>query len=553
MLFMVHRQKKTNGALRFARVALHRSEETPNLHAFELFAMIELPFGNGITAAILFFVFELVFIPILIDSTSRAASFLVDRRANKDIHIRVSSLPYPLWNEGLLSREWSHLLLFLFRMTCIAIPVYLETRLEYREQPVMVTRSLPNAFVITSKVELPFNEQVLLQNETSDFSNVLNTCSFIDEEGWLVARLANVTYVPGEISIDFRTFPQFEEDFSLDDFGNEPDYDSGYSPGDETEFETSTHTITSNLLYEVFCIDGTEETLFRVIEAENIRETDPYSRDPNITLHLSPEIVDSFSVVNHLKIDAIVSDGEGIDCFIPVLTTWFQSGKTLTISCHKKLGKRIFFYTTSAHVDVFREQNSSIVTPAEALVNIVPESFTVMLQFVAAIEFKEQIMLDAEFLMKQEDPVIEELDSSLSGVSRLYHALGIYLYTKTENESVTMAGESVHERTILDRHVIIIGGIELSVIILFELVVRLCFFCCAHEIQKPNTVEGLSESWSRAITPATTSVKNSRVRLKLRKRTVRGVERYVYEPVADEDREQNHNEGVLDLIVNSNG
>ena len=156
-----------------------------------------VPLSTGVIAAIIFFIFEIIVFPLTFSATSKAAAFSLQRRTKKGQSIKVRSINFPVWTEGLLDGQKTHWGLLIVRIVFIAIPVYLETRLQTVEQPVFETIVLPHTYEVN-----PVKDSVIygdttnesLLNLQNNAELVANACTHYDADGWLIATVGNVTY-----------------------------------------------------------------------------------------------------------------------------------------------------------------------------------------------------------------------------------------------------------------------------------------------------------------------------------------------------------------------
>ncbi|KAI0558241.1 hypothetical protein FGB62_225g09 [Gracilaria domingensis] len=473
----------------------------------ESLTMIELPFGNGGTAALLFLIFELLVFPILVTATANAASLFSHTSAKKDKNIRVHSLSYPLWNEGLYSRQWSHALLFLLRLVCVAIPVYLETRLDFRDHHHLVTKRVQNAFV---------SEPVLGWLNYSNHANgsiydlrgqaqlVFDRCSFTDQDGWVTASVGNVTYS------------------------------------------------SRNDLLLINCIDGTDKQIYRTkgelpgeadldfllhgeLRPGDLRGKLSFSFVEGPRVVLQPSFESDFYLPNETayepkSVNVSVANASGFECFLP--SFYRSNGIDFQFNCHNISGNVIDYYSVVKDVnDVSssqRENSSKGENSSVYDVSIGP--LDVVLQKLGTLEFRERVLVTAEHVVDSDFGSGSLLPRTLEG---LFTAIRTVLYTRTDNLTVILPGEEVSQRTIVDEVIIIVGAIEVGAIVVFGLAIQLCFKYRWGHVQSPNTVDGLSQCWARSIACGERSGATGEkvINLRLRKTTADGDGRALLEPV----------------------
>ncbi|KAI0559438.1 hypothetical protein FGB62_151g02 [Gracilaria domingensis] len=467
--------------------------------------MIELPFGNGVTAALVFLIFELLVFPILITATANAASLFSHTLAKKNKTIRVHSLSYPLWNEGLYSRQWSHALLFLLRLVCVAIPVYLETRLDFRDHHHLVTKRVQNAFVSEPVLDW-LNYSTHANGSIYDLRYqaelVFDRCSFTDEDGWVTASVGNVTY-----------------------------------------------SSRNDLLF-INCIDGTAKQIYRTkgelpgeadldfwlhgkLKPGDLRGKLSFSFVEGPLVVLQPSFEDDFYLPDETayepkSVNVSVANASGFECFLPSFDTSF--GFAFQFICHNISGNVIDYYyifkdvievSSSQRENSSRGENSSVYD-----VSIGP--FDVVLQKLATLEFRERVLVTAEHVVNR--GIGFTLAGSLEG---LFSAFRSVLYTRTNNLTVIVPGEEVSQRTIVDEVIIIAGAIEVGAIVVFGLAIQLCFKYRWGHVQSPNTVDGLSQCWARSIACGERSGATGEkvINLRLRRTAADGDGPALFEPV----------------------
>ncbi|KAI0556804.1 hypothetical protein FGB62_399g01 [Gracilaria domingensis] len=470
----------------------------------ESLAMIELPFGNGGTAALVFLIFELLVFPILVTATANAASLFSHTLAKKNKNIRVHSLSYPLWNEGLYSRQWSHALLFLLRLVCVAIPVYLETRLDFRDHHHLVTKRVQNAFVSEPVLDW-LNYSTQRNSSIYDLRDqaelVFDRCSFTDEDGWVTASVGNVTY-----------------------------------------------SSRNDLLF-INCIDGTDKQIYRTkgelpdkadldfwlhgkLRPGDLRGKLSFSFVEGPLVVLQPSFENDFYLRNETayepkSVNVSVANASGFECFLPSFEPVEIDFEFL---CQHISGNVIDYYyvvkdfnevSSSQREYSPRGENSSVYD-----VTIGP--LDVVLQKLGTLEFREQVLVTAEHVVNI--GIGFGFGSTLDG---LFTDLRSVLYTRTDNLTVIVPGEEVSQRTIVDEVIIIVGAIEVGAIVVFGLAIQLCFMYRWGHVQSPNTVDGLSQCWARSIACGQRSGATGEkvISLRLRKSAAEGDGPALLEPV----------------------
>ena len=168
---------------------------------------IVVPISTGLIAAIIFFIFEVFLFPLIFYATSRMAALSLQRHAEKGQPVRVKSIPFPMWTEGLLAGHRTHWVLFIFRIVLIVISVYLETRLRTEELSRFDTFILPHVFEVNRRADLLTYENYSdekIWNLRRDAELVARTCMTYHGDGWVTASDANVSYDKNENLVDFN-------------------------------------------------------------------------------------------------------------------------------------------------------------------------------------------------------------------------------------------------------------------------------------------------------------------------------------------------------------
>ncbi|KAI0560133.1 hypothetical protein FGB62_124g07 [Gracilaria domingensis] len=372
----------------------------------------------------------------------------------------------------------------------------------------MVEKILPHAFVIESRSDSPMEKQKV-GNGSFDADLVFRSCSYVDAEGWLIASVANLTFVNGVMNISYGDAPEYNKNFTFD------------------------------LLHRVNCIEETEKSLFRIMASRKEWDTDPRDREINLSISAISRAFHSDS--DYLGIKKIRTPEKNLECFFHnrtrvSFTTEITLRMSLTIYCHKRSRSDIQFYTIFLSFKRLVTKNLTFVYSNEAddFVHVEKRPIPVILEFWARLDVKGEVpmgFLDAKFIMERElnGAQLNIRRACLSPAS-CYEYFGAVSYSKAENTSVIVAGDSMVERTVLDKQTVIIGATELVLIIVFWLFMKIWFVLYAQDVQAPNTVDGLSETWSRSIFEKSECPQTPSVTLKLRRRNVGGIEMCTYEP-----------------------
>ncbi|PXF41736.1 hypothetical protein BWQ96_08525 [Gracilariopsis chorda] len=435
--------------------------------------------------------------------------------------IRVRSIPYPLWNEGLFHRQPSHLLLFLIRIACIVIPVYLETRFISHSNPIPVKKLIRNAYVSQPNyhdVHPLWSEQRDPRNVVLLPEEVFHRCAARDDDGWVIAKIANVTLV-----------------------GKDRDL--------------------------IHCVKGTEQAVYRTVEktphfVESSVVVNDQSKEktfvyqPNLTLEVWrdegpfkrfspwPSVEDDDPNRQYLQVKNVtVLDTKDFQCFFwraPVAEGHaFDREDRIyeyvldSFVCQNVTGNFVDFYFTSVQ-DLANESNTRILEQGGNLVSkqsIVSTTF----EFIGSLEYKNEIIINAGHLSRHQ--------FRFPPTTRFQFLLMIraILYSRASNVTVEVPGDEKTRSVELDVVVIVVGAMEVIVVLVLGLTLAVISRYKWDDMQRANTVEGLSHIW--AMTQSRTwwdlsSKKNGPISLRLKRYICDGKERFMYDavqPDASED------------------
>eukprot|EP00737_Agarophyton_chilense_P001873 gb/GEZJ01002120.1/.p1 GENE.gb/GEZJ01002120.1/~~gb/GEZJ01002120.1/.p1 ORF type:complete len:488 (-),score=48.44 gb/GEZJ01002120.1/:4192-5655(-) len=436
--------------------------------------MLELPFGNGVTAAIIFLLFELVVFPVLLDATAKVAYFFIYARAKRGNQIQVEALKFPFWSEGLFHRNRSHLFLLVLRIVCIAFPVYLETRLISREVPTHVSTGFRNAFVVSPQDDWDqyqdrFEVPILILRENSE--RVFDECVQSDGDNWVSGRVANVTYAPNKYiqSLECvdgtakRVFRQVDE---LPPFVHSSDT-VGYASRHE-----------NNITVLISWIEG-PLAAFAPSPGRSLREG----------------VVDDDDVRMMFEVQNItVTNLKGIECFTSrsLQSSFTDDGIVMSLMCQNVTGRNVDYYMSaeSAVINAINNETRGINANATTT-TMVTGRVDASLFFVGRLQFENEILLNAGHF-----PNVDFITVLPFGVQDFRSVLRRVLYTRADNITVSVPGEKVAIRTILDEKFITIAAAEIVLVLLFGMTVQFLWRKRYRHHARPNTVDGLSKCWA---------------------------------------------------------
>ncbi|KAI0557531.1 hypothetical protein FGB62_292g017 [Gracilaria domingensis] len=213
---------------------------------------------------------------------------------------------------------------------------------------------------------------------------------------------------------------------------------------------------------------------------------------------------------------------------MPAFGTLFN--RTFAFACHNMSGVVIDYY----YAEIFESEMQNLVQYSSRGENSGVYEVTVgpltdvSLLKLTTLEFRDQVLMTAEHLANEGSSF-----SSPSSLVALHGSIRRLMYTRMNNLTVSVPGDEVSERTVVDEMTIIIGVVEVAAIVVLGLVIELFFKYRWKHIQSPNTVDGLSECWARSIAGAEQSEGNGEkvIILRLRKTNSDGIERVLLEPV----------------------
>lgn len=436
---------------------------------------MEVPYGNGLVAAFVFLIFELLVFPVLLDSTSKVASLFLDARARRGKQLRVESLRFSLWNEGLVNGHKSHLFLLLVRITCVAIPVYLETRLESRKVPIRVSRKIEHAFVVA-----PQDDWITYQDRSSDPIIILrenaelayDRCVRIDRDSWVSAKVANVTYsanryvhslecVNGTARRLFRDFPELPPHVNPSKGSGIPArYDKNVSLS-MTWIQGPLYAFPPSPARARLETDGDDDAKKRIIFR-----------------------------MEELKVRNL----NGIECFAPKeLREISISGEpNLNFICQNATDNNVDFYTAAPLKGSVGKGALEIGSDSRTNdTKLITQIRNVDLFFVGRLQFANDMVLNGSHIAN-----VDFITQFPLAIQDFRGVLRRVLYSKASNISVSIPGGEFSESTLLDKTILTVGGLEIFAVLLFGAMVQLYFLRWGKHIQRPNTLNGLSECWA---------------------------------------------------------
>ncbi|CAN8076039.1 unnamed protein product [Agarophyton chilense] len=432
--------------------------------------MVVIPFGNGVVAAFVFLIFELFVFPFLFYSTSKMASMFLYWYAIKRNDVKVESMSFPLWSDGLMCNHLSHNFLLLIRILLIVIPVYLETKLIAIDDPKMILKTVDDALIPN-----PIDDWFEYQSKSGKHIRFLrhlsemaySHCTYSDDNGWIWARVANVTYVREDEHIircigasQQLIFRQNEEiiDFNSESFRRKALVSISWTEGCARHFPET-------LL--VYWVDKmlSNETAYRLR---------------------------SLSIANATDLQCFFADSAKVRFEENLGPEW-------DVWCEKQDGQVVSYYYTRIRIDRlpvtdFCSHGGNIPKSGEGESKFLKQNGTVMvdLWFRESLEFKEKVLLGAEHLANS-DP-----DNENPTLVRPSDIARTVLYTQKSNLTVSVPSGQILQHTEVEKVVIAIGLLEAVIVLCFATVFKIMWRWKWKYIQEPNTVDGLSRCWAES-------------------------------------------------------
>ncbi|KAI0562874.1 hypothetical protein FGB62_50g214 [Gracilaria domingensis] len=369
---------------------------------------------------------------------------------------------FPLWTEGLTRGQVSHVVLLLIRIILVAVPVYLETRLISQGDPELVSRTVPDGLIPE-----PTDDWLMYQNTWGEDIYELRSlglktylaCTNMEEDGWVWAKVANVTY-------------------------------------------------TSNSQTEIRCVSNTRRPVYRLDEeiidylAEDIAENVTLAISvnqgrveeflPDLVLHGTYEEakpgdeafrVVSARVVNDTDLECFLADSvkAGISCPVNGRGSIEWRGW-----CQRVEGRVVRFYSLRMLLDDVQMSNDSSIRGAITARN---GTLATVVRYRGNFEFKDRILLNAQHLANV-DPGFGD-SAHASDVARLV------LYAKSKNNCVQVPSGLILERTEIELDMVFIGVAEIMVVVILAMLLQIGSRSVWTSVQEPNTVGGLSRFWAQ--------------------------------------------------------
>lgn len=424
-----------------------------------------LPVNTGIVAAIIFFLFEIIIFPITLYATSKVAELSLQSRIESGQTVTVRSIVFPLWGDGLLNGQITHWFLLCLRIIIVAIPVYLETRLEAVEQPLFQTVTLPHTFEVNPVPNWPIyqntsDDDIMILRDNAE--EIFSICTAFNGDEWLVASVANITYLEnrkiGTINcVKGTEAPVYKKIRTV------PDY------AEESTIPSFPPSVQRNISINVSISYGSKDSFASSPDLDLISIDEYVFRVRSISVKGAPEI----------------------ECFTENIFHSLSniSSEVLLFMCHNITGNVVDFLNVgSLWVDfsngaTYPFENGTIHN-ASAVLEVSS------LSLVGRLEFPAYPIFTAEHVMN-----VGLLFQTLHDSSLFEGAVHRVLYTKKDNRSTTVRLEETRSATTLDSVVLIAFLSEIGVVVFAGIVMFLIWRSKIRFQQIPTTLNGLSQCW----------------------------------------------------------
>lgn len=429
--------------------------------------MVEIPIGQGPITAIVFILFEVILLPILVDSTTKASSLLIQREGLKNKSILVKSIPFAPWSDGLLNHRSSmQVLLLIIRIICIVLPVYLETKLIYIQKPSPV--QLLDAFVPKSSSErIKFDNQTYLRG--SQLASEL--CTYVDDNDWLVTRVANSSRASVSGRVDFKYMQCIQ--------GTEK---RSFRVSKIYKTQNSTWNVTDDLTISGIVPKFESNGIFEFFGTTNVRNVNTSSKNFQVScLHGTIEHDELILTWHH--IGGLTAHIFMISARESYETTSERSDSIETLKNHQSPGDeyRISFHPSNLYFKyaspalIFKFQDA-VLFDSRVFIDIIQKNFVAYLS------------IPQEAMCLVTDAAKIKLLKSLS------HDL---LYLHESDFTVTSRTQNLKSYTIIKKEIIVISAVEVMCILIFGIFINILFVMKIHSCP-PNTFSGVSKAWMNA-------------------------------------------------------
>lgn len=441
---------------------------------------VTLPVSTGIVAAVIFLFFEIIIFPCTMYATSKCAILSLEKRLKKGKSVVLKSISFPVWNDGLLERQTTHRLLLILRMLIMLIPLYLETRISSMELPLVENVFLPEFFEVNPVTDLAHYRNFSRDGTsvgTSTLRNialtVLERCTKYVKDGWVVASIANLTYLNDGYINRISCLRGTEKRIFR--------YAWNYLEHETDEWRLS--TLSPAPSHSIFNVSANISILIGDRELFPIYP-DPYNQGP--LSDVRPYFrVESIDVLAH----------RGFECFGNKGIFAFRRRHDPFDWCQKKNGNFVEFWFPDefsesldfSTANIVRQFKKGIIQQVSLIFNISE------LYSVGTFEFPGSPTFTAEHVINIDSQgVLHVLRGNFEdGIRRI-------LYTRRENRTITITLDKTKSVTTLDGIFVMLLNLELLLVVTFWMSMFFISKMKSRLQEIPASLNGLSRCWARA-------------------------------------------------------
>ncbi|KAI0562875.1 hypothetical protein FGB62_50g213 [Gracilaria domingensis] len=301
---------------------------------------------------------------------------------------------------------------------------------------------------------------------------MFSRCASLDDQGWLLARVINITFESEDrrkircvkdterpVYRNLERFPPFVTLVTTNTSGFAKDIPV-YQPNFTVKVDIDEGPLEAFTWWSGPDVDP--QTQYAQVKNVTVVDTDDmrcfFWRAP---LHVEANILGH---VSNRKLTAFV--------------------------CQNETGNVVDYYGVSAK-DLPRS-NVRILSGNESRTGIVSSQYTVSTEFrfVGSLEFKDEKRIHGgHFIRRLRAP-------SISSQSTFQSILRQMLYERASNVTIRVPGDAESSSVQLDGVVVIVGSMEILSVVAFALFLKLYLKHKRIDVQKVNTVNGLSQCWA---------------------------------------------------------
>ncbi|KAI0560159.1 hypothetical protein FGB62_123g019 [Gracilaria domingensis] len=323
---------------------------------------------------------------------------------------------------------------------------------------------------------------------------MFSRCASLDDEGWLRARVINVTFESEDRRrircVKHTDHPVYRKLERLPPFVRPKTFNT-YG------FVQRLPVYQPNLTVRVQMDEGA----FRAFPWWPGPDVDPQARFAKVK---------NVSVVN----------SEDMHCFfwrsplpaVPNFLLGISNEKLTAFVCQNETGNVVDYYGVS--IQDLPKRNVRVLSRNESNMGITSTQFTVSTEFkfLGSLEFMNRIGINgSHFIRRFPTPSIHSPASFQSVLERM-------LYERASNVSIRVPGDEQKHLVELDSVVVFVGGVEVLSVLMFALFLKFYSQYRRKDVQRVNTVNGLSQCWAQNKAPWNGSESQMHVTLRLRRK-----------------------------------